>query len=160
MEPINETTIRQLWESYLQGNTTLAEEQQLAAYFCEAQLPNDLLPYRALFRFFRTEAAVVPPESAPQKSVRFRRNAIRLLTPFMAAAAGVILFFALYRPANDPFIHYKDGQRLINREEAMQLAHQQLEQISIQIQRANNTMADKLEQVTNYTETINKYITK
>jgi len=158
METINETTARQLLERYHQGETSLAEEKQLSAYLCQAQLPNDLLPYRALFRFFRDEAAVMPPKSAPQKPLIVRRNYIRLFTLFAAtAAAGILLFFALYSPPNQDFVYYQDGQRIQNQEEALLLAQHQLDQMSARIEKAT-AMAEKWEQMKNYTETISKYI--
>jgi len=159
METINETIARQLLERYHDGETSLSEEKQLSAYFNQGLIPDDLLPYRALFSFFRDEAAVMPPKSAPQKSFRFRRNYIRLIAPFAAAAAGIILFFSLYNPTNDDFVYYQDGQRIRNQEEAMQLAQQQWEQMSAHIEKAT-AMVDKLEQMRNYTEIINKYIPK
>ena len=159
MEPINETTARQLLERYQQGETSLAEEKQLSLYFCQAQLPNDLLPYRALFLFFQAEAAVMPPEPALRNPLRLRRNYLRFSVPFAAAAAGIILFFALYRPFNDDFVCYQDGKRIRNQEVAMQLAQQQWEQISVHIEKAT-AMVDILEQMRNYTEIINKYIPK
>ena len=158
MEPINETAIRQLLERYHQGETSLLEERQLSDYFQQADLPHDLLPYRALFRFFQVEAAVSPPKKTLQKTSA-RRTIQRLLAPFAIAAAALIFFFSLYQLNNQDFVYIKDGQRIHNRNEALQLAQQQLEQASIRIQKAN-AMVEKLEQVTNYTETIHKYISK
>ena len=158
MEPINETLARQLLERYFQGETSLIEEEQLSTFFCNAQLPNDLLPYRTLFRFFQDEAAMMPLDSAIQHTIRPRRNLLRLWAPLIAAA-GILLFFALYYPSKQDYVYIKDGQRIHNQEEAVQLAQQQLTQISIRMQRAN-AMVDKLEQVSNYTETIHKYILK
>ncbi|MDR2585409.1 MAG: hypothetical protein LBC84_04210 [Prevotellaceae bacterium] len=159
MEPINETTIRQLLASYFQGETSLAQEQQLASYFLESELPEDLLPYRALFRFFREEAAVAPPQLAPTKVSHGRRILFRLSAYTSAVAAGIIIFFALYRPVKEDFVCYQDGQRILNQEEVMQLAQQQWDQVSTQIEKAT-AMAEKLEQMKSYTQIINKYIPK
>jgi len=225
MEPINETIARQLLERYLLGETSLIEEKQLSQYFCNAQLPHDLLPYRALFRFFRHEAAVMPPERAvvpsvvavmppesavvpseaevmpperavvpsvvavmppervvvpseaavmpperavvpsvvavmpPEKTVRSSRNVVfRRLAPVAAvAAAALILFFSLNRPVQSDFVCYIDGERIQNQEEVLLLAQQQWAEMTERIERAS-AMVDKLERITNYTETINKYI--
>ena len=154
MEPINETTARQLLERYHLGETSLTEEKQLSAYFCQAQLPNDLLPYRTLFRFFRDEAAVLPPKSA---SLPKRRIYLRLFAPIAAAAACFFLFFTLYSPTQHDFVCYQDGHRIQDQEEALQLAQQQWEQMSLRIEKAT-ALAEKWEQMKNYTETINKYI--
>ncbi|MCL2738581.1 MAG: hypothetical protein FWE30_03945 [Bacteroidales bacterium] len=159
MEPINETTIRRLLERYHEGETSLAEERQLSAYFTQAQLPDDLLPYRALFGFFRAEAAFTPPAVRPQKIRAFGPKVIRLLAPLTAAAAVLILYFALRPPVKPDFICYLDGERIYNREEALQVADQQWALMTAQLQKAS-AMAEKLEQMTDYTEIIHKYIAK
>ena len=159
MEPINETTARQLLARYLLGETTLSEEKQLSNYLCTAALPDDLLPCRALFRFFRDEAAVTPPESASTRSLRTRPRYLRLFAPLAAAAAGILLFLSLYHPAHSDFVCYQDGRRINDRQEAMLLAQQQWEQVSAQIEKAT-AMAEKLDQMKNYTQTISKYIPK
>jgi len=159
MEQINETTIRQLLERYHEGETSLAEERQLSAYFRKAELPQDLLPYRALFGFFGAEAAILPPVTRPQHIRAFGPKLIRLLAPLTAVAAALILYFALRQPVASDFICYLDGERVYDREEALDMAHQQLAQMSLQLQKAS-VMADKFEQMNNYTETIKKYIAK
>jgi len=161
MEPINETVVRQLLALYLEGETTLAQEQQLAAYFGQSDhegenLPDDLQPYRALFQFFKVEAAVLP---TPQKAIRSPRNLIRLFVPLAAVAACVLLFFALFSFEDDDFIYYKDGQRIRDKAEALHLAQQQLDIISIHAQKAGELIG-KLEQIPLYTEIISKYISK
>jgi hypothetical protein len=161
MKPLDETTARLLLERYHQGETSLEEEQQLSSYFCSEAIPQELLPYRALFRFFRAEAAVTPPESVPQRAPRTRRNLILFLAPIASIAAGVALFFMLHQPPPPPeeLVCYVDGKRIHNHQEALQMAQQQWEQITAKLERAN-AMAGKLEQITHYTETINKYLPK
>jgi len=149
METINVTTIRQLLERYHQGDTSLEEERQLSDYFCNAPLPDDLLPYRALFRFFRHEAAVMPP----QKINPSMRKAIRIFAPLTAVAAMLILFFALYHPQPaQEFLCYKDGARIDDREEVVQLAQHQLNQISIRMQKATALAARMQQLSSNWTD--------
>lgn len=171
MEPINETTARQLLARYHQGETSLVEERQLSQYFCNAQLPHDLIPYRSLFRFFQNEAAVMPHktsstplETIPIKATRYHRNVVlRRWIPIAAAAsitavaATLLLFFHLFGPAKNDFVCYINGERIFDQEEALQLAQQQWVQISERIAQATD-MVNKLEQMTTYTKTINKYI--
>ena len=159
MEPINETTIRQLLARYLEGETSLAQEQQLAAYFTgnpRPDMPPDLLPYRTLFSFFQKEAAMMPPDSTPQRGLRVKRNLIRIWTP-LATAAGIALFFALFHPSDDDFVCYKDGKRIRDRKEAILLAQHQLGVISGHTQKAGEILG-KMEMVANQTEVIYKYI--
>ena len=44
--------IRQLLDRYFEGKTTLEEEIQLRRAFQQEELPEDLLPFRPLFRYF------------------------------------------------------------------------------------------------------------
>ncbi|MCL1974433.1 MAG: hypothetical protein FWG54_06435 [Bacteroidetes bacterium] len=159
MEPINETAIRQLLERYHEGTTSLAEERELSAWFREADLPQDLMPYRALFGFFTNEAAFMPPAVRPRHIRPFTHSMIRLLAPLTAVAAALILYFALRPPVTSDFICYQNGARIYDQEEALDLAHQQLAQMSLQLQKAS-AIAEKLEQMNTYTVTINKYIAK
>jgi hypothetical protein len=47
-----------LLEKYWQAETTIAEEEALAAYFCGREVDAELLTYREFFVYFREEAEV------------------------------------------------------------------------------------------------------
>jgi hypothetical protein len=51
--------IQSLLDAYFEGNTSLAEEQQLRTYFASEQVADTLLPYKALFVSFSEAAAEV-----------------------------------------------------------------------------------------------------
>jgi hypothetical protein len=52
--------VRALLEKYWQTETTVAEEQALAAYFSSPSVDVELEPYRALFAYFEMESQVSP----------------------------------------------------------------------------------------------------
>ena len=49
---MNETTIRQLMERFLNAETTLEEERTLYDYFHGEDIASDLMPYREVFQSF------------------------------------------------------------------------------------------------------------
>jgi hypothetical protein len=52
------STVIALLEKYWQAETTIAEEQDLAAYFQGTEVDAGLLPYRDLFAYFQEEAQI------------------------------------------------------------------------------------------------------
>ena len=52
---MDDQMIRQLLDRYFAGETTLEEEAQLRRAFQQRELPEDLLPFRPLFRYFEQE---------------------------------------------------------------------------------------------------------
>jgi hypothetical protein len=55
---MDKTKVIALLEKYWQAETTIEEEQALAAYFRGGQVDTELLPYVELFAYFREEARV------------------------------------------------------------------------------------------------------
>lgn len=82
--------IEQLLEKYFEGETTLAEEQQLKAYFSSGSVPEHLQEYQPMFAFFKQEraqgSAAAMFVQAPQK------NSMRYV---YAAAAALVLCLGL-----------------------------------------------------------------
>lgn len=97
------SSIHQLIERFLQGETTLEEEQQLYAFFAQETIPSDLQAYAPFFRDLATMPqshdvdAIAPtptiaaPEAPAQKSLftRYRR--------WIAVAAAVLLLVMVGR---------------------------------------------------------------
>lgn len=111
--------IRTLTDRFFDGETSLAEEQELYAFYSQAPdaLPEDLRPLRELFLDLQAVAApaVVPPvATAPQPAARRR-------APWLVAAAvavlvvggGLLLFHrsAPSAPAEEECVAYIYGQR-------------------------------------------------
>ena len=109
--------IKQLIDRYMNGQTTVDEEQLLARYFRSAtDLPDDLQPYRDMFAYFdegmslgalpefdgsagQAETRVAPDSS---KVVAPRRHSLRMAAWWggaTAVAAAVALLLIMYRPS-------------------------------------------------------------
>ena len=109
--------IKQLIDRYMNGQTTVDEEQLLARYFRSAtDLPDDLQPYRDMFAYFdegmplgalpefdgsagQAETRVAPDSS---KVVAPRRHSLRMAAWWsgaVAVAAAVALLLIMYRPS-------------------------------------------------------------
>lgn len=54
--------IEQLIEQYFAGETSVAEERQLRAYFQQTDIPPHLQQYQSLFQWQQTEREVATPE--------------------------------------------------------------------------------------------------
>lgn len=107
--------IKQLIDRYMNGQTTVDEEQLLARYFRSAtDLPDDLQPYRDMFAYFdegmplgalpefdgsagQAETRVAPDSS---KVVAPRRHSLRMAAWWSGTvAAAVALLLIMYRPS-------------------------------------------------------------
>lgn len=51
---IDNSSIRKLIKRYMDGLTTNEEEKQLADFFANGEIPNDLMPYRDMFDMIAT----------------------------------------------------------------------------------------------------------
>lgn len=109
--------IKQLIDRYMNGQTTVDEEQLLARYFRNAtDVPDSLKPYRDMFAYFddgmplgalsefdssagQAETRVAPDSS---KVVAPRRHSLRMAAWWsgaVAVAAAVALLLIMYRPS-------------------------------------------------------------
>ena len=107
--------IKQLIDRYMNGQTTVDEEQLLARYFRNAtDVPDSLKPYRDMFAYFdegmplgalpefdgsagQAETRVAPDSS---KVVAPRRHSLRMAAWWSGAvAAAVALLLIMYRPS-------------------------------------------------------------
>ncbi|NHM07251.1 hypothetical protein G4D82_08470 [Flavobacterium sp. CYK-4] len=85
--------IEQLLEKYFEGETTLAEEQQLKNYFSSAVVASHLQQYQPLFGYYAVAA-----QEKPQQEFHLKSNQNQPLKWISIAASVVILlgvgFFA------------------------------------------------------------------
>lgn len=77
-------------EKYLNGETSLAEEQQLAMFFSSKEVPEYLSMYKPLFLFFEAEREDVYSKTI---SIKPRVNYKRWMS---VAAIILVTFFGLY----------------------------------------------------------------
>ena len=95
---MNETTIRQLMERFLNAETTLEEERTLYEYFQGDDIADDLKPYREAFQGFAAVKGMDKPE--PQQQTPAWVIALRILSS-VAAIYLVGLFFFINEEASE-----------------------------------------------------------
>lgn len=126
------TEIESLLSKYLDGSTTVAEEQTLHQYFArtpDASIPSEWRCYKALFAFHESEKndiAVSETETRPTaRIVRFGW--------WSAAAASValVIYISLSHTENKKNVAYIDGVKTSNTEIIQQNAEQALAAVSI-----------------------------
>ena len=81
--------IEELLEKYFEGDTSAAEEKWLRAFFASTDVPEEFLPYKAMFAYFDEEIAVA---KKPAKRF-FIRPAYRIL---LGVAASLLILLGVY----------------------------------------------------------------
>ena len=88
----NQNHIRTLTERFFQGETTLAEEQQLyQLYQCE-DIPQDLLPYRQMFLDLQAIGSETTAKVQPIRSHRIIRWMIAASLALIVGFTTILLF--------------------------------------------------------------------
>lgn len=100
----NEIKIRSLIDRFMQGKTSIEEEQQLSQWFAtHHDVSDDLKDYQSMFAYFdegmplEGQAADAEPERMPKTS-QSNHIRIRPLWTLMAAAASIALLIGLIAP--------------------------------------------------------------
>ena len=89
---MNEITIRQLMERFLNAETTLEEERTLYNYFQGEEIASDLMPYREVFQSFSAVNGI--EKETPKAKTPVWVVVLRTATT-MAAVFLIGLFFAV-----------------------------------------------------------------
>lgn len=113
--------IQQLVQRFLDGETTLAEEQELYARFASGNVPHSLRRYTEMFAWY---AGGMDETKLPAMPARRRAPALRWMVR-VAAAAGICAFFAVgaagilkYQERKDLYARYegsfivRDGKKI------------------------------------------------
>ena len=113
MDMRNDLRIRTLTERFFDGETSLAEEQELYRLFREGDVPEDLVQYKELFAGF--DSIRLPQQ---KNSRRNWRQAIGI-------AASVLVLFAigtmlLAKQSNDECVAYIYGEKCTDKAIVMQ----------------------------------------
>ena len=109
----NDLKIRTLVERFFDGETSLAEEQELYSLFREGNMPEDLLQYRELFAGFED---IRLPQQQPARR-RWGRIASIAASIVVLIAAGTILFT---RTGGDECVAYIYGEKCTDEAVVMQ----------------------------------------
>ena len=81
--------VEQLLEQYFQGETTIAEEKQLKAYFSSNDVAPHLAKYQALFGYFETQKGTQFEQKLPLQPRK--QSTVKL----MGIAASFVVLFGL-----------------------------------------------------------------
>ena len=81
--------IEKLMEKYLEASTSIAEEQELRAYFSKDSVAKHLEQYAPMFQYFSTAKEERYTRQLPLKTSRFNYK-------WLSIAAMAVLFFGIY----------------------------------------------------------------
>ena len=120
--------VEQLLEKYFQGETTIAEEKQLKAYFSSKDVAPHLVKYQSLFGYFETQKGTqfeqkLPLQPRKQSTVKW-----------IGIAASFVMLFGLatfYFYPSEP--KHEDLGTYDNPEEAFAATHKALLMVSEQV---------------------------
>lgn len=85
--------IEKLIEKYLEAGTSVAEEQELQAYFNQEHVAPHLMEYAVMFRYFSNAKEEHYAPAVPLTPVKKRKNYFRWIS---AAAVAVVLALGTY----------------------------------------------------------------
>lgn len=107
MTPIDHSNYNLWIDRFMQGDTSIAEEHQLYAYFARPDLPEGAVKYRDMFAWYASLSAG-PVSSEPSSRPRRRLQGLSR-RHWMAAAASVTLLLGLLAGINSLSRHAASG---------------------------------------------------
>ena len=142
--------VEQLLENYFQGETTIAEEKQLKAYFSSNDVAPHLAKYQTLFGYFETQKETqfeqkLPLQPRKQRNVKW----IGIAASFVVLFGLATFYFYPSEPKNKELGTYD------NPEEALAATHKALLMVSEQVNIGMESVV-YLEEYENTTKTIFK----
>ena len=120
--------VEQLLEKYFQGETTIAEEKQLKAYFSSNDVAPHLVKYQSLFGYFETQKEAQFEQKLPLQPRK--QNTVK----WIGIAASFVVLFGLatfYFYPSEP--KHEDLGTYDNPEEAFAATHKALLMVSEQV---------------------------
>jgi hypothetical protein len=120
--------VEQLLEKYFQGETTIAEEKQLKAYFSSKDVAPHLAKYQSLFGYFETQKGTQFEQKLPLKPRK------QSTVKWIGIAASFVMLFGLatfYFYPSEP--KHEDLGTYDNPEEAFAATHKALLMVSEQV---------------------------
>ncbi|MBB4118053.1 hypothetical protein GGR32_000325 [Mesonia hippocampi] len=142
--------IKTIIERYFEGNTSLAEEKQLSAYFSQENVHPDLKHYQPLFSFFNKEKQQEYNEPLPKITSKTKTS----YYVFLAAgiAASFLLVFSVFLWQN------KHAQKPIPSAENKALAMQNTQELLKMMTDVIGEGKEQLRYIEKIQETKNKII--
>ena len=114
---MEQSRIRELLNLYLEGQTTLMQEEQLRGYFAvAADIPADLMPYKAMFAAFDSVKEQKPTAVAAKKP----RSWVRVVIGSVAAVAACLVLglfiWSGVQSREQQIVCYIDGKQITDAE--------------------------------------------
>lgn len=134
-----EEYIKQLLDKYLDGETSAAEEKALRGYFANGDnhIPEEWLPYRALFAYIAEEQAARAQDTDKTDSSRNGRSKAKtghrhgwIYTAITAAAAILIAAVMIMLPRQNDNYAVIDGKVYTNKKVVEEEALKALDMVS------------------------------
>ena len=135
MKRVSETDVILLIEKYFNAETSLSEEEQIRDFYRrepDVVMSNELKEYRDMFALFDEER-----ESLNNDSIVIDKKSNPLIRPYLmrwisvAAAAVVLIALFLSGPGqSDSLKFYIDGERIKDKELALNMAETNLEKVN------------------------------
>ena len=127
--------VHTLLAHYMDGESTQEELRALKEYFSSTlDLPEELAPYARMFEMLDEKQPTPSAEALDRFSedqVPVHRNHVRLWPLLVAAciAAFAVIFLTPPKMEENMAIAYVDGKKLANKEQAMQMGQEALQEI-------------------------------
>lgn len=137
--------IDNLLDKYFEGETSLAEERILGAYFASANVAPEHEPYRPLFGFF-TEARA----EEPQREIVLRTKGSYMNVLSLAASVVILLGIGTFA-----YFNYEGGQKDLGTFDDPQMAYQETQKALQMLSRHVNTGVEGMQQLQTYEQSKN-----
>jgi len=143
--------IKQLLDKYLEGESSLEEEQELAVYFLNTKdIPQEFAFAKAMFCQFKQEKEVTYPRRRTRRSIILKLSAV-------AASIAIVIGLGFYLPKQDqPIYGYINGEPI--RDKAVAIS--EIESALSMVSKNYNRGTEELDQLTKFNEATDLFIKK
>ena len=138
---MEQSRIRELLDLYLEGQTTLMQEEQLRRYFATAtDLAADLVPYKAIFAAFESVKEQQPTAVVAKKSRSWLGVAIGSVATVAACLVLGLFIWSGDQSSEQQAVCYIDGVQIADTEVAVAQAQRMLGSVNEDIMVAMATI--------------------
>lgn len=114
---MEQSRIRELLDLYLEGQTTLMQEEQLRGYFAvAADIPADLMPYKAMFAAFDSVREQKPTAVVDKKPRSWVRVVIGSVAAVAACLVSGLFIWSGVQSREQQIVCYIDGKQITDTE--------------------------------------------
>lgn len=114
---MEQSRIRELLDLYLEGQTTLMQEEQLRGYFAvAADIPADLMPYKAMFAAFDSAKEQKPTAVVDKKPRSWVHVVIGSVAAVAACLVSGLFIWSGVQSGEQQIVCYIDGKQITDTE--------------------------------------------